>query len=152
MVEAVAGEQEWLPRQHSRPAVSAPASARVTLGSHLPHQQQQQQQQQKPCAGAPGQLMELLSEDDAEEEGSVVEQGLEQRSQSHLHLHPAASWEQPRPTPELMQHLREARALLQPSGTSYWGRGQLEASEVPHACHLVMQRLPACLAALPDVC
>ena len=120
VVEAVAGEQEWLPRHHSRPAVSAPASARVTLGSHLPHQKQQQQQQ--PCAGAPGQLMELLSEDDAEE-ASVVEQGLEQRSQSHLHLHPAASWEQPRPTPELMQHLREAWALLQPSGTSYWGRG-----------------------------
>jgi hypothetical protein len=119
VVEAVAGEQEWLPRQHSRPAVSAPASAHVTLGSRLPHQQQQQQQQR---AGASGQLMELLSEDDAEE-ASVVEQGLEQRSPSHMHLHPAASWEQPRPTPELMQHLREARALLQPSGTSYWGRG-----------------------------
>jgi hypothetical protein len=67
--------------------------------------------------------MELHSEDDEEEEASAGDEGLEQRSQGSLHLHPAASWEQPRPTPELMQHLREARALLQPSGASHWGRG-----------------------------
>ena len=112
---AVAGEPEWVHRQHARPAVSAPAGAHATFGSCLLQQQWQQQQRH---AEAPGQLMELHSEDGDEEEASKAA-GEDSQSQ----LHPVASWEQPRPTPELMQHLREARALLQPAGNSHWGRG-----------------------------